>query len=148
MVKIYIYCNIALFIGSWLYREDGKCQYFTINVYFHNVESILEHRFLYNICSLLHSLRNEPTCKALWQFDFFMYNKYGVFRACQCKIVKCVTGGTNLHTFCWNMAYEFLLTCIMGVLKATMQLKNIWILKHPIMHVRYRNTWHSANKPS
>ena len=43
-------------------------QYFTIHVYFHNVESILEDRFCYNICSPLHSAQNEPAWKALGQF--------------------------------------------------------------------------------
>ena len=45
---------VIYFIGSWLYRMEEKCQYFTINVYFHNVELILEHRFLCYIFSPLH----------------------------------------------------------------------------------------------
>ena len=61
-------CTFILlyFIGSWLYTMDEKCQYFTINVCFHNVESILEHMFLYNICLPFHF----PLAKLWDNFDF------------------------------------------------------------------------------
>ena len=61
-------------------------------VYYHNVESILEHRFFNNIFLPLHFPQNEPTCKALGQFLFFMYSKFCIFRARQAKIIKCMTG--------------------------------------------------------
>ena len=73
-MKIYIYCNIIyweLTVYNW-----WTFQYFTINVYLHNVESILEHKLFYNICSPLHSQENEATCIALEQFWFFMYSKF------------------------------------------------------------------------
>ena len=54
--------NTRLSIHSWgwwfempsrsLWRH---CNEFTINVYLHNAELILEHRFLYKVCSPLHS---------------------------------------------------------------------------------------------
>ena len=79
-MKIHIYCNT--FYWELTVYMDEKCQHFIINMYCHNVELIWEHRFLYNICSPLHS----PQLKD--NFDFHMYSKYGgvFFRARQAKI--------------------------------------------------------------
>ena len=54
-------------------------KYIKLNVYFQSVESILEHGFFYKVCSSVNYPENEPTCKALRWFWFFMYSEYGVF---------------------------------------------------------------------
>ena len=51
---------------------DEKCQYSTINVYFHNVDSILEHGVLYNIClPLFIPHKMSLLAKLQDNFDFF-----------------------------------------------------------------------------
>ena len=51
-------------------------KYITINLDFHNVESILEHMFFYEVCLPVNSLENEPTFKAFFKtisiFFFFL----------------------------------------------------------------------------
>ena len=85
----------AYFIESRLYMMEENCPYFTINMQLHYTELILEYEFIYKVCSPLHSLQNEPICKALGQFWLFMYCKYGVFRARGGRNRKWATGGTK-----------------------------------------------------
>ena len=61
IVKIYIYSNILYWEQTmW---DGWTFKYFTINVYIHNIESILEHRFFYNIFSSLYSPQTERLAK-------------------------------------------------------------------------------------
>ena len=72
--KLWKYTFILKYLHfSSIIYSQLPIKYITINVDFHNVESILEHRFFYEVCLPVNSLENEPTFKAFFKTISIFY---------------------------------------------------------------------------
>ena len=101
------------------------CKIMTCSIYIY-CQLLIKYIF-YKFSSPVHSLENEPTCKALGQFSSFMCNRCAFLSLLDSnrKMSHGRRRGVRLARLWWNLAYEILLAW-----RATMQLKNVWILKY------------------
>ena len=116
------------------------------NRYVHNKEWILEHWFLYKVCSPLHSSQNEPTKRTLicWlkfgvQVSFGMHHRWVKgLRATQKFLNFWSTVEFRVHFVNASSQWEMMLQCnIISYWLGTFTKWSLWIT---------RNCWYNHNK--